>query len=151
MGAHDETDDDGLGDGYRPHAADLDVHTVPLPDPPASSDPRDPRALLATLVERSHQQSYEAQQIKATLETIRASVGRLSNASQNFAGTDQQLAKRIATLERAVEEIRTHVQALELWQANLVGRGAMVAVMGGLLVAMLGAVLTKALEHVKFG
>jgi outer membrane murein-binding lipoprotein Lpp len=151
MGAHSDNDEDGLGDGYRPRAADLDVHTVPLPEPPARSDPRDPNALLATLVERSHQSSYEAQEIKATLESIRASVGRLATASQSFAGTDQQLAKRIAQLERDRDELRQHVQALELWQANLIGRGAVYAMMGGLLVAALGALLTKALEHVKFG
>jgi hypothetical protein len=146
MGAPDQFESDGLGDSYRPRAGDLEVNTVPMPEPPASVDPRDPRALLATLMERSHSQGYETQQIKATLETIRASVGRLASAGNSLQGTDSELARRIGLLERLTKECQDHIMALEKWKENVAGRTAIIASMGG--VVML--VVTLIASHVHF-
>jgi hypothetical protein len=145
MGASDDFDD-GLGDGYRPRSIGLDVNTVPVTDPPASSDPRDPRALLATVVERIHSLVYEQSKTAATLETIRASVGRLASAGNSLQGTDSELARRIVILERLTKEVQDHVMLLEKWQANLNGRLAVYGSCGGVCVIL----LTYAINHIHF-
>ena len=145
MGAPEQFDDE-FGDAYEPRANDLDVHTVPMPELPANTDPRDPRALLATLVERSHSLAYEQQQTRATLESIRASVGRLMNAGKTFEGTDFQLATRIGNIEKALAEMRTHIIELEKWREFMTGRFSVIAGIFG--VCAVG--LTWALNHVHF-
>jgi hypothetical protein len=145
MGAQDDFED-GLGDSYRPRPIGLEVNTVPVSEPPASSDPRDPRALLATVVERIHSLVYEQSKTAATLETIRASVGRLASAGNSLQGTDSELARRISLLERLTKEVQDHVLALERWQANLNGRLAVYGSGGGVVVVL----ITYALNHVHF-
>jgi hypothetical protein len=143
MGAADTTDDP-LGE-FMPSRDGLEVHTVPLPDPPDPPDPRDPRALLAALVERMHGITYEQSKTASTLETIRATVGRLANAGNMLSGNDSTLANEIVSLKREIKELREHVQALEKWQAELTGKATVYASLGGALML----VLTWAMEHLR--
>lgn len=130
MGAHDDFADD-LGESLGLRAVDLEVHTLPSAEPPASIDPLDPRASLATLVERSHQLEYGMRDFKATLNSILARVERLNTAGQTFAGNDSVLATKVREQGASIRKLDVQMASLLLWKSFLSGKGAMIAMIVG--------------------